>query len=99
MYTVLHDSEVTEAKHKNLYPKEDQWALLTQMTHALKSLQEATTALCEAEIVSVSLVYPIIYSFVTKHLVVQGQDLPAVKKFKNVVRNYLVSRFPVIVKQ
>ena len=63
------------------------------MTHALKPLQMATTALCEAEIVSVSFVYPIICSLVTKHLVVHGQDLPAVKKFKHIVRNDLVSHF------
>jgi hypothetical protein len=44
VYAVLYDSEVTEAKYRSYYPKEDQWALLTQMTSALKPLQVATTA-------------------------------------------------------
>jgi hypothetical protein len=65
VYAVLYDSEVTEAKYRSYYPKEDQWALLTQMTSALKPLQVAMTAFCEADIVSVSLVYPIICSLVT----------------------------------
>ena len=93
LYAVLHDEQITEAKYKCLYPKEDQWALLIQMATALKPLQVATTALCEAEIVSVLLVYPIITSLITKHLVINGEDLAAVKKFKDTVRNVLTVRF------
>ena len=74
----LHDSEVTEVKRRSLYPKKHQWTLLILMIDALKPLQVATTALCEAEIVSVSLVYLIICSLVTKHIVVQVEDSPGV---------------------
>lgn len=72
----------SQKQSTNVYPKEDQWALLIQMATALKPLQVATTALCEAEIVSVLLVYPIITSLITKHLVINGEDLAAVKSSK-----------------
>lgn len=85
LYAVLHDKQVTEDKYKSLYLKDDQWALLTQMATALKPLQ---VALCEAEIVSMSSVYPIITSLINEHLAINGEDLIAVK---NTVRNDLVS--------
>ena len=50
--------------------------------NSTQTLQMATTALYEAEIVSVSLVYPIITSLITKHLVINGEDLAAVKSSK-----------------
>ena len=45
----------------------------------------ATTALCEAEVVSVSLVNPVINELLKKHLVVSSGDLSAVKPFKEKV--------------
>ena len=52
--------------YRSLHPNEDQWTPLVQMTTAFKPLQVATTAVCETEIVSMSLI--------TKHLVVNGED-------------------------
>ena len=60
-WTVLHDQEVSNAKYRSLNLTEELWE---QMVTALNPLQVATTALCEAEIVCVSLVYPIINSLV-----------------------------------
>ena len=47
--------------------------MLEQMVTPLKPLQVATAVLCEAEIVCVSLVCPIINS---KHLTINDDDLP-----------------------
>ena len=60
IYAVLYDEQETQSQHKHLYLKEDQWKLIEQLCTALKPLQVATTALCEAEIVSIALVYPVI---------------------------------------
>ena len=61
IYAVLHDERGSQSQYKHLYLKEDQWKLLEQLVAVLKPLQVATTALCESEIVSVSLVYPVIH--------------------------------------
>jgi len=46
----------------------------------LKTFKVATTALCEAEMVSVSLTYPAIDGLLRKHLFVKPDDLPVVKR-------------------
>lgn len=93
IYAVLHDDQGTQGQYKHLYLKEDQWKLLEQLVVVLKALQVATTALCEAEIVSVSLVYPAIHGLLNKHLVSKPDDLPTVKAFKVKVREEILSRF------
>ena len=60
IYAVLHDEQGTQSQYKHLYLKEDQWKLPEHLVVVLKPLQVATTALCESDIVSVSLVYPVI---------------------------------------
>ena len=69
IYAVLHDEQGSQSQYKHLYLKEDQWKLLEQLVILLKPLQVATTALCESDIVSVSLVYPVIHGLLKKHLV------------------------------
>ena len=59
--------------------------MLGQMVKTLKPLQVAMTALCEAKIVTVSLVYPVINGFLKKHLVIYDDDMPAVKRFKETI--------------
>ena len=52
IYAVLHDEQETQSQYKHLYLTEEQWKLIEQLVTVLKPLQVATTALCEAEIVS-----------------------------------------------
>ena len=84
---------MTQTQHRCLDLREPQWALLEQMLTVLKPLQMATTALCESQVVSVSLVYPVINGLLKKHLVVNGTDLPAVKAFKENVSAEITCRF------
>ena len=65
------------------------------LVKVLKPLQIATTALCEAEIVSVSLVYPIIHSLITKHLFRLEDDMAVITEFKMVVTQELQQRFKI----
>ena len=58
---------------------------MEQMVTALKLLEVATTALCEAKEVSISLIYPVISGLIKKHLVIDDQDKPHVKLFKRTV--------------
>ena len=85
IYAVIHNDHITSADSRHLYLKEDQWNLLQQMVTALKPLQVATTALCEAKAVSISLIYPVISGLIKKHLIVDDNDLPPVKSFKRTV--------------
>ena len=93
IYAVMHDEQVTSSDQRYLYLKEDHWNLLQQMVTALKPLQVATTALCEAKKVSISLIYPVISGLIKKHLVVDDQDLPSVKLFKRTVVQEVKERF------
>jgi hypothetical protein len=95
IYAVLHDEKVSEAKYRCLNPTETQWALLGDMAKVLKPLQIATTALCESEIVSVSLVYPIIHSLITKHLFRSEDDSAVLAEFKLTVTEELRQRFKI----
>ena len=93
IYAVLHDERGSQSQYKHLYLKEDQWKLLEQLVAVLKPLQVATTALCESEIVSVSLVYPVIHGLLKKHLINKTDDLQAVKAFKEKVTQEILCRF------
>ncbi len=93
IYTVLHDPAVTKDDKKHLDLKEDQWELLSQMVTVLKPLQVATTVFSLEQNASCSIVYPVINGLLTKHLVVEEPDLPAIKNFKRNVSNQLKKRF------
>ena len=67
--------------------------MLEQMVKLLKLLQVATTALCESQIVSVSLVYPVINKLLNKLLFASSDDLPQVKALKEKVSAEIKCRF------
>ena len=55
------------------------------MVTALKPLQVATTAVCLDQNVSVSLIYPVVNGLLKKHLVIGSDELPVVKRFKELI--------------
>jgi len=66
---------------------------MSQLVVVLKPLQVATTALCEEHNVSVSLVYPVVYGLLKKHLAPASDDRAAVKVFKKTVASELKEHF------
>ena len=68
---------------------------MDQMVTVLEPLQIATTALCETEIVSCSLIYPVINELLKNYLVPGESDLPTVKRFKEVVAKDIERMFNV----
>ena len=75
--------------------KEEQWNLIEQMVKVLEPLQIATTALCETQTVSCLLIYPVVNRLLKNHLLIGEDDLPAVKRFKEVVTQEIQYRFNV----
>ena len=69
--------------------------LMDHMVTVLEPLQIATTALCETEIVTCSLIYPVINGLLKNHLVPGESDLPTVKRFKEIVAQDIERRFNV----
>ena len=63
------------------------------MVKVLESLQISTTALCETQTVSCSLIYPVVNGLLKNHLLIDEDDLPAVKRFKEVVTQEIQYRF------
>ena len=68
IFTVLANEQSSQYQYKHLYPKDNEWQLMGQMVTALEPLQVATTALCDSEIVSGSLIYPVINGSLSNHL-------------------------------
>ena len=69
VYAILHDERGSQSQYKHLHLKEEQWNLMDHMVTVLEPLQIAGTALCETEIVSCSLIYPVINGLLKNHLV------------------------------
>ena len=90
---MLHDETVSKPNHKSLDLEGEQWELASQLVVVLKPLQVATTALCEEHNVSVSLLYPVVYGLLKKHLAPVPNDQPAVKVFKETVSHQLKQWF------
>ena len=59
----------------------------------LKALQVATMELCEAKVVAISLVYPVVNGLLKKHLVITSGDVATVKRFKQTVATEIKRRF------
>ena len=95
IYAVLYDEHGTQSQYKHLHLKEDQWNLMEQMVEVLEPLQIATTALCETQIVSCSLIYPVVNGLLKNHLLIGEDDLPVVKRFKEMVTQEIQNRFNV----
>jgi len=53
---MLFDDTLSSTDYKYLYLRDDQWVMMRQMVKTLKALQVATTELCEAKVVAMSLV-------------------------------------------
>ena len=68
---------------------------MDQMVTVLEPLQIATTALWETEIVSCSLIYPVINGLLKNHLVPGESDLPTAKRYKEVVAQDIERSFNV----
>ena len=92
IYAVLYDEQGTQSQYEHLYLKEEQWKLIEQLVTALKPLQVVTTALCEAEIVSITLMYPVINGLLKKHLAAKPEDLAPIKAFKETVSQQIKCR-------
>ena len=95
IYAVFYDEHGTQSQYKHLHLKEDQWKLMEQIVKVLEPLQIATTALCETQIVSCLLIYPVANGLLKNHLLIGEDDLPAVKRFKEVVAREIQDRFNV----
>ena len=93
IFAVLANEQSSQYQNQHLNPKEDQWELMGQMVTVLEPLQIATTALCESEIVSCSLIYPVINGLLSKHLEEMEDDLHIIEFFKNVVRDQIEEQF------
>ena len=93
VYAVLFDDTVSSTGYKHLYLKDDQWVMMGQMVKILKALQVATTELCEAKVVAMSLVYPVVNGLLKKHLITTSGDVPTVKRFKQTVTTEIKRRF------
>ena len=84
-YAVLFYDTVSSTDCKQLYLKDDQWVMMEQMVKIFKALQVATTELCEAKVVAMSLVNPVVNGLLKKHLFTTSGDVPTVKRFKQMV--------------
>ena len=93
IYGVLHDETISTTDHLRLDLKDEQWQLATDLLAILKALQIAMTALCEEQNISISLIYPVIYSLLKNHLKVNNDDSPKIKKFKQTVSADLKRRY------
>jgi len=69
IYAVFYDEHGSQSQYKHLHFKEKQWKLMEQIIKVLEPLQIATTALCKTEIVSCSLIYPVINGLLKNHLI------------------------------
>ena len=85
IYAVIHDAKVTNSDKRHLDLKAEQWDVLSQLVVVLKSLQIATTALCNDLNLSCSMIHPVINSLIKCHLALKEDDLTAVKQFKKLV--------------
>lgn len=93
IHATFLDEKGTQNQYKYLVPSDAQWELMGQMVTVLKPLQIATTALCESEIVSCSLIYPVVNGLLEHHLPISDGDSPTLKQFKRIVTQSITRRF------
>ena len=95
IYAVLHDPAVSKDQYQQLYLKDDQWALLDQLTKVLKPLQIVTTVFGYEFNVSSSIIYLVLHGLIRNHLKPDDNDAPAVKYLKKQVSKDLTERFEI----
>ena len=59
----------------------------------VKTLKPLQVALCEAQVVTISLIYPVINGLLKRYLAINDDDVPAVKHFKQTVMTEIERRF------
>lgn len=89
----LSDRTVTKLSDARTLELTDEcWQTIEGMLPVLRSLKCATTALCSETHVSISLVYPVTNSLLSRHLNVLPGDSPRVAEFKRAVAASLAKR-------
>ncbi|KAL4104548.1 hypothetical protein QTP88_019843 [Uroleucon formosanum] len=90
---VLADRDVTSAALAlKLEINEGEWTEMESMIKLLKPLQVATVVLCE-ENVTFSILRPIIYGLINKHMLIKSEDNENVRNFKEDINQNLQKRF------
>ncbi|KMQ85300.1 zinc finger bed domain-containing protein 1-like protein [Lasius niger] len=91
---VLGDRQITTvAISKNLEISEEDWSIMESMVKVLRPFQVATTVLCNENMVTISLVRPIIHGLKTKHMIESSEDDNYIKLFKSEAISSLNKRF------
>ncbi|CAI6372557.1 unnamed protein product [Macrosiphum euphorbiae] len=90
---VLADRDITSAALAlKLEINEGEWTEMESMIKLLKPLQVATVVLCE-ENVTISILRPIIYGLINKHMLIKSEDNENVRNFKEDINQNLQKRF------
>ncbi|XP_055035972.2 E3 SUMO-protein ligase ZBED1-like [Misgurnus anguillicaudatus] len=90
---VLSDRTTTKlADAKTLELIDDHWQTIEEILPVLQTLKIATEALGGENYVSVSMVYPLVHSLLSRHLQVSGEESQKVNEFKNTVAASLKQR-------
>lgn len=91
---VLSDRTVTKfSDAKTLDLKAEMWTLMENLLPILKQLKIANTLFCSQNNVSISCVFPIIETLISRYLVVTDNDEQVIKQFKTDLKNMLEERF------
>ncbi len=85
VFTKLSDARTLELT-------DDSWGVIEELLPVLRSLKCATTALCGESGVSISMVYPVTATLLSKHLKVIPGESPKVSQFKQTVSTSLERR-------
>lgn len=90
---VLSDRTVTKLQDARVLELTDEyWGIMGDLAPLLETLKCATTIMSSEKTVSISHIYPITYSIVKKHLLVDAADRPRVAEFKRTVIRSLSER-------
>ena len=91
---VLNDEETTRpAQKKTLAMKNCQWDLMEQLIPMLRPLAKATKMMCGQEHVGLSFIYPVLLNLVHNTLTASETDLVVTRKFKEIMKRELTTRF------
>ena len=90
---VLSDRTVTQLSDaRTLEQTDDSWTVMEELLPVLHSLKCATTALCGESGVSISMIYPVTATLLSKHLKETPGESPKVTRFKQTVSASLERR-------
>ncbi|XP_053571595.1 E3 SUMO-protein ligase ZBED1-like [Bombina bombina] len=86
VYTMLTDTRTLDLA-------DDSWVAIEELPPVLSSLKCATTALCRESEVSISMIYPVTATLLSKHLISTTGESTKVSQFKTTVLESLKRRF------